>query len=30
VIEQEHHKKAFEFYYGLGESRSYKKVSMAV
>jgi transposase len=27
VIEQEHHKKAFEFYYGLGEGRSYKKVA---
>jgi hypothetical protein len=27
VIEQEHHKKAFEFYYGLGERRSYGKVA---
>jgi transposase len=27
VIEQEHHKKAFEFYYGLGEGRSYRQVS---
>jgi len=25
--EQEHHKKAFEFYYGLGEGRSYKLVA---
>ena len=25
--EQEHHKKAFEFYYGMGEGRSYKKVA---
>ena len=25
--EQEHHKKAFEFYYGLGESRNYKQVA---
>ena len=27
MIEQEHHKKAFEFYYGLGEGRSYKQVA---
>ena len=27
MIEQEHHKKAFEFYYGLGESRNYKRVA---
>jgi transposase len=27
VNEQEHHKKAFEFYYGLGEGRSYKLVA---
>jgi hypothetical protein len=27
MIEQEHHKKAFEFYYGLGEGRSYKLVA---
>jgi hypothetical protein len=27
VNEQEHHKKAFEFYYGLGEGRSYKQVA---
>ena len=25
--EREHHKKAFEFYYGLGESRNYKMVA---
>ena len=25
--EQDHHKKAFEFYYGLGEGRSYKLVA---
>ena len=25
--EQEHHKKAFEFYYGLGEGRNYSKVA---
>jgi hypothetical protein len=27
VIEHEHHKKAFEFYYGLGEGRNYRKVA---
>jgi transposase len=27
VNEQEHQKKAFEFYYGLGEGRSYKQVA---
>jgi transposase len=27
VIEQEHHKKAFEFYYGMGEGRNYNKVA---
>jgi hypothetical protein len=27
VNEQEHHKKAFEFYYGMGEGRSYGKVA---
>ncbi|MFH1314031.1 MAG: hypothetical protein ABIJ00_12510 [Candidatus Eisenbacteria bacterium] len=27
MIEQEHHRKAFEFYYGLGEGRSYKLVA---
>jgi transposase len=27
VIEQESHKKAFEFYYGLGEGRSYRHVA---
>jgi hypothetical protein len=27
VKEQEHHKKAFEFYYGLGERRNYKMVA---
>ena len=27
MIEQEHHKKAFEFYYGMGEGRSYRKVA---
>jgi transposase len=25
--EQEHHKKAFEFYYGMGEGRSYRQVA---
>ena len=25
--EQEHHKKAFEFYYGMGEGRNYRKVA---
>ncbi|MGD9141312.1 MAG: hypothetical protein PVJ42_07205, partial [bacterium] len=25
--EREHHKKAFEFYYALGEARSYRKVA---
>jgi len=27
MIEQEHHKKAFEFYYGLGEGRKYGQVA---
>ena len=27
MIEQEHHKKALEFYYGLGEGRNYKRVA---
>ena len=27
MTEQEHHKKAFEFYYGLGEGRSYRQVA---